>query len=72
MDIQCRCEHVLALGVYAKVYAWGGNEYGQCGNGSEEKNLTSSFINCSTFFGALNVFELNFHINPDSLLFRIL
>lgn len=37
VDISLKYNHILALTSSGEVYAWGDNEFGQCGLGSNEK-----------------------------------
>ena len=34
VDIQCGANHTLAMDEYGRLYAWGDNKFGQCGDGT--------------------------------------
>ena len=45
-DIQCGACHNLALDVNGRVYCWGDNDCGQCGDGTTETVLTPKVMDC--------------------------
>eukprot|EP01084_Bolivina_argentea_P281421 481500_1 len=47
-DIHCGCSHNLALDRNGKVYSWGSNQCGQCGDGTRENVYTPKPISYFT------------------------